>query len=113
MLVCDTRPFFVALHAFTGYKVLPLPPGSWHSPGVWVRSAIVLICPSSFIRLLAGGIAGLVGNPGGSCTTITRILCRLTRAPIYAEIIMVCFPWGFHDFCRLTASVGSLARRYG
>jgi dicarboxylate transporter 10 len=43
----------------------------------------------SFIRPLAGGIAGLVGNPGGSYTVVPGLAWIPTDALIHAEIIMV------------------------
>jgi hypothetical protein len=42
---------FVAFHLFTGSKALPLPRGSWHWPGVWVRNIIALTHPP-WIRAL-------------------------------------------------------------
>lgn len=115
MLVCDVQPCFVVFRAFTGFKVPPPPLGSWHSPGVWVRKHYCVDRPPGFEFTCptAGGIAGFVGNPGGSCTAITYIVCTPTHVFICVEIIMVCFPWVVLDFRRLTSCAGSLAGRYG
>lgn len=46
----------------------------------------------NFIRLSAGGIAGFVGNPGGSYIIVLDIVYKPIDALIRVEIIMVRFP---------------------